>query len=355
MTTKSSITPAAIHYARILDVDISNYTVTVATEFAQKPLSNISFAVPYLHPYNGEGIYFMPEVGSVCWLCEPSDGNMPFILAWAAAQKEGDFRAHRQDLNPGDIYLGTRDENFMILRRGGVVQIGATNLAQRIYLPVNNIIRDFCENYELHTLGGDLTWNVTRVATTTDGKRPGLLTLAAREFANDPNPIATLKIGSHDPDSQTILTFDLNASGQKGASNQISLQMDKSGNVSWQVQGNLTYKVNGNYNVAVTGTTKFDSKGDFIVSGNGKFKVTSDDNIDMKSKALANLEASGGINLVSSTKVGNAIYGVVIMSPGLLTWLTTHTHLCAAPSSPSGPPVPVLDTSGCTAQKLKSE
>ena len=160
--TRAAVVPAIIQHARVLDVDIASYTLTIATEFAKKPMSGIPFSSPYQHMNNGEGIYFMPEVGSLCWVCEPSDGGMPFVIAWAPAQDEGDFKSGKQDLNPGDIYLGTRDENFLILRRGGIVQIGGGPLSQRLYLPVNNTIKDFCENYSLNTVGGDFEWSVKR-------------------------------------------------------------------------------------------------------------------------------------------------------------------------------------------------
>src|SRR4051812_45939524 len=104
---RSGTTPARIHQAKVLDVNVANWTLSVHTEFTQKPLTDIPFAVPYMHPNNGEGIYFMPEVGSICWLCEPSDGGKGFIIAWAPPSVDGpaQFRGHRQDLNPGDIYL----------------------------------------------------------------------------------------------------------------------------------------------------------------------------------------------------------------------------------------------------------
>jgi hypothetical protein len=353
MAVSSGITPALIHQARVLDVDIASYSVTVATEFSQKPLSNISFAVPYLHPYNGEGIYFMPEVGSLCWLAEPSDGNMPFILAWSAAQNEGDFRAHRHDLNPGDIYLGTRDENFMILRRGGVLQIGATGLCQRIFLPINNTIRDMCENYELHSLGGDLTWNIARTEKTDTGKQQALLKLYAREFANDPKAIAELEIGSHGDKDKTILSLIVKDSGASGGAAKVTLKMDKEGTVTWDIKKNLSYKVEGDYSLAVTGEIAITGKKSMTTKTTEKFKVEADGNIDMKTKATAYLEASSGIKLVSKTDVGNALYGVVIMTPALSAFLSGHTHNVTAVSAPSGPPI--VAAPSCTSSKLKAE
>lgn len=335
--THAGIIPATIQKARVLDVDLSHYTLTIATEFAKKPLSGVSFATPYQHFNNGEGMYFLPEVGSICWLCEPSDGGMPFILAWASGQDEGDFRAKKQDLNPGDIYLGTRDENFLILRRGGVVQIGGTGLCQRMFLPVNNLIQDFCENYALHTLGGDLEWSTSIPQGTTDGSRPSLLSVKARALANDPNPIAVLQIGSHPNDSTTILSLSINASGAQGAQEQINLKLGKNGSVTWTVQQDVTYNVTGKFSV--------NSTGDATVASQGMAEVSGALGATLKTPMTATVAGGTAIALDAPTvavktqmTVGGGGQPVALAGP-LLIWLASHTHLSSAPGTPTSPAV----------------
>jgi hypothetical protein len=227
----SRIVPAHVETGQVIDVDIEMHSVTVVTQYTQKPLVGVAFATPYQHFTNGEGIYFMPEVGSLVWLCWPSDGSRPFVMGWAPARGEdGGLRANKMALNPGDIYLGTRDENFIILRRGGILQIGGGPLSQRMYLPIENTIKDFCENYGLYSVAGELEWTVDRVETTTDGTRPGRLTIRAREFANDKNPIATLQIGSHKDNTPNILSLNIDESGAEGAAKkQITLELRKDG------------------------------------------------------------------------------------------------------------------------------
>jgi hypothetical protein len=56
--------------------------------------------------------------------------------------------------------LRTRDNNFVVLHRGGVLQIGATELAQRIYLPLRNHVLDFSQNYSHHNAGGSELWGI---------------------------------------------------------------------------------------------------------------------------------------------------------------------------------------------------
>ena len=333
--TKGGLIPPIIQKARVLDVDLSTYTLSVATEYAKKPMSGISFATPYQHLNNGEGIYFMPEVGSVCWLCEPSDGCMPFVLAWASAQNEADFTSQKKQLNPGDIYLGTRDDNFLFLRRGGVVQIGATGICQRIFMPVNNTISDFCENYGLHTLAGDLEWTIGRTDQTTDGRRPGLLKVYAKEFADDPGPVAELEIGSHSSDSDTILTLKIRDKG--GGQEQVSLTVKKTGEVDWVIQKDLSEQVNGDWGVSVAGDIAITGKKKITLSATGDFKAHTDANATLEAQQVT-VDAP----MTKMTGVTQANGGLpVALAPALLMWLGTHTHniVLPAPGSPTSPPV----------------
>lgn len=336
--TYGSVIPALISKARVLDVDTATYTLTVATEFAKKPFSSLSFSTPYQHFNNGEGIYFMPEVGSLCWLCEPSDGNMPFVLAWCPAQDEGDFSSRRLALNPGDIYLGTRDENFIILRRGGVVQMGGSGLCQRMFLPVNNTIRDFCENYSLQTLGGDLTWSVDIPEGSTDGSRPTKLTLNARAKANDQNPLATLQIGSHDNDDTTTLSLSIKASGDQGAQEQINLKLGNDGTIQWTVQSDITYTTQGKYTV--------DAQGDVTLKSQENVSIFGQQGAKIETPEVATVKGDSGVTLdapVTQTTQKMAVGGAggvpVAMAPPLLTWLAMHTHTCSVPGTPGSPPV----------------
>lgn len=352
--TRQGLGPTTIQRGRVIDVDVATYTLVVATEFTKKVLTDISFATPYQHFVNGEGIYFMPEVGSVVWLCEPSDGGKYFVLAWAAAQDEGDFRARKMDLNPGDIYMGTRDENFLILRRGGVVQIGGGPLSQRMFLPVDNTIKDICENYSLNTLGGDLEWTTKRSEEDADGKRPTRLRIGARQFADDKNPLAELEIGSQDGDDATILRLRVRASDDDGAATQIDLKLTKDGDVLWAVERNVLWEVKGNHTIEADGNVVHKAKGDARVEALGTF---------LGKGAVATVEATTGLATVRSPTVvvldapltqagGTSAVIPVALAPPLLAWLATHVHLIIAPipgtptSPPAVPPLPnIVSTS----------
>jgi hypothetical protein len=346
----SHIKPATIQRARVLDVNSKNFTLTCATEFTKKPLTWVSWATPYQHYENGEGIYFMPEIGSICWLCEPSDHSMPFVIGWASIEDEyASHRGRKWELNPGDIYLGTRDENAIVLRRGGVIQIGATPLAQRFYIPIDNIIRDLCENYSLHTLGGSLEWTVRLPEDNKEGKLETKLVLQAKEFADDPKPIAQLQIGSHGEQDPTILSLVLSDSGGDSPKPRISIQLAKTGDltgkiekgdnpakVSWDIQGSLSLVLDDEV---------------IIRSRNKKVSIFAKQLVEVQAegfdfkttKEAGTVHTAKGLSVTSSAKpaikAGQATYPVLLLTPDTIAWLTGHLHQCAAPGTPSGPPV----------------
>jgi hypothetical protein len=255
----------------VIEVDINNFTVTVAVEFVNKVLTGVAYASPYHHFNNGEGMYAMPEVGSLCWICEPSDGARPFIIGWAPAYSNSGYRSNRKSLNPGDIYLGTRDENFLILRRGGVVQIGGGPLSQRLFLPVQNTIRDICENYSLESLAGSLEWIVDRQETTTDGKRPSRLKIKVRDKTSDKGYIAALQIGSHEDDSAFSLV--VNSSGEEGASTAVSLKLNKDGSIEWKATSGLTLSLDGDLDIEAVGQVSIKAGGSMSLESSADLNV----------------------------------------------------------------------------------
>lgn len=188
--------------AEVVNVNPDTFTVTVETRHSSKHVEDITWISPYHHYRNGEGVHFVPEVGSLCYVGWPSDNTPPVVLGFVSAARPVDgeslrfgsdgssdqdvsFRSNRMPLNPGDIALTTRDENFVVLRRGGVLQIGATPTAQRVYIPIQNYVKDFCENYNLATFGGEMAWTVDRPEKDPSGKAPTEYVFHLREYAED--------------------------------------------------------------------------------------------------------------------------------------------------------------------------
>ena len=300
--------PSTIETARIVNVNIDDWSVDVTSlPPADKKYFDIQVMSPYFHYSNGEGIYCMPEVGALVWVCRPTEGEFgtPFVLGYQAPY-DGDsqsYRNGRQSLNPGDIMLRTRDENFIILRRGGVVQIGATPTAQRIFIPIRNIIKDFCENYELYSFGGELTWTTDRTDQTTTGDAPTTFSLKAKRLANEPGQVAQLTIGSHGEGDPTILKLDIFESGQNGAKKVASMTFDDAGNATWTLVKDWTVTAKGNIG--------FESK-----EGDISFKAD---------QGAASLEASKAVSVKSDTS------DVTVEAAGAIKETSTG-HTIEAPS-----------------------
>jgi hypothetical protein len=292
----------------------------------------------------------MPEVGSLCWVCYNSDGGKPFVIAWKAGMDtKGSFRTNKQSLNPGDIYLGTRDENFMVLRRGGVVQIGATPLAQTIYVPINNTIKNYCENFAIHSLGGDLEWTIRRQEETTDGTRPSSLKLSAKEFSDDSKYVAELEIGSQEGDEDTILRLVIHDSGGEGSADQIKLLMKKTGEVSWVSQGDVNGFTSGNYTVHSDGDMTLTSGGNVQISAASSLGAAGADVAIEAQTGAVEITAASSISLQGATVVQGGSSPVALAVP-LLTWLATHVHTALG----AGPP-PVPPDLGIVSQALFSD
>ncbi len=173
------------HEARVVDVNMSNWTVDCVSVFDQRRFFDIQVASPYMHSFAGEGVYAMPDIGAKCYVHIPSDGPPPFVLAFmmpmeavtTASSEEAPggtqstggpqktptdatFAGGRTKAKPGDIVMKGRDGNFMILHRGGVLQVGSTELAQRIYIPLGNLVTDISQNYNHFNTGGAINWGV---------------------------------------------------------------------------------------------------------------------------------------------------------------------------------------------------
>ena len=333
----ASVMGALVERGRVVTVNIRDYTCDVTTEFTFKNKFDIPFMTPYCNQVQGEGINFMPEVGSTCWICTPSEeGREAFILGWTMVDEGGAYRGGRELLNPGDLHFSTRDGNFLHLRRGGIIQIGATPICQRIFLPIRNIIQDHCENYELHTLAGDLTWEVARKEEDGDGHQMCLFTLGAREFADDPikDPIAVLKMGSHGEGNSTILSLLTRDNG--GGTTQTSLGLDKTGELIWTVK-KFTFTVEGDWENTVTGLFRLIVTGAIDITSSAAFTAVASSMALSANGASLALGASGASLDGTQVNLGDALYPVVRASPDFLAWIGTVTALLVGT-----PPTPAI-------------
>lgn len=337
---QSLLLSAIVERARIVNVNIRDYTVDVKTEFAIKNRFDIPIMVPYCNQNQGEGMNFLPEVGATCWICTPSeDGKDAFVLGFTMVDEGGSYRGGRELLNPGDLNFKTRDGNFVTLRRGGVVQIGSTPICQRVFLPIRNIIQDYAENYELHTPAGDLTWNVARKEEDSDGHQMCLFTLAAKEFADDPNDptVAILKIGSHGQGNNTILSLLTRDKG--GGIVQTQLEIDKAGLFNMKVN-KFTLDVEGDLSALVKGTATLKVNGNLTIQSMATL-AQSAQQISLTAGATS-LKLDGAIATMDGSQVilGGGKFPPLRASPDMLLWMATVSATLIGPS-PGTPVVTV--------------
>jgi hypothetical protein len=343
---ESRFLPAVVETVRIISVNVETWTVDAISEYGEKKFYAIQIMSPYFHFMNGEGIYTMPEVGALAWVCKPSSGSRaaPFLLGFQAPFDETNagFRVNRPPMNPGDIMMRTRDENFITLRRGGVVQIGANPISQRIYLPILNYIKDFCENYQLSTFGGEITWTTERVDQSSAGEVGTRFALLAREKASDPQHIASLTIGSHGEDSATILDLKVLAAGAPGAVEQVRLTLGKDGNVTWQVQDSWDLTAQGSVSVtAQTGSLNLSSPA-------GATQIEAGESVDVKAATDVLVEAGGTSTDRAAQKIvdspvirlgSSAAKNPVVKGSNLVSFLDHLITAIEAIQAPSGPVV----------------
>jgi len=339
--------PASVETCRIINVNIEQWSVDCVSEHGNKRFFDIQVMAPYFHFLNGEGIYAQPEVGALCWVCVPSSGRFaaPFVMGFQSAHDDDfdSFQGGRQALNPGDIMMRTRDENFLILRRGGVVQIGATPTAQRFYLPIRNFIKDFCENYELFTFGGELTWLTQRDDQTTDGKALTTLTFKVKEHADNKLQIATLSIGSHGDSDKTTLKLEINDSGDDGNKVMVSLAITKEGDVGWTLEKG--FAIEAKENVQITSLEKDitvkAAKGQVLVQANKAATMKSDtDAATVEGQTMAVLKSGTKAMLdAPMMHLGNGAASPLVKGDMLVSLLGTlitqiSTFACGPPGSP---------------------
>lgn len=327
MTRGYGATPAYIHEGRITNANYVNWTVDVWSQFDMRFWPDVQVASPYLHPVRGEGIYVMPEINSKVLVCIPSDGPPPFVIAFIAsmertgADAEDDstdsaggmgnatYASGRKRGKPGDIYVRGRDGNFMILHRGGVLQIGATDVAQRIYLPLRNLITDISQNYEHFNTGGSINWGIS-VGESSDNPETEWRQ-AFRLYANDEKAdvrisagkvhrtipeaagdggsqedLTRLGIGTDDP---IVVSVDVALGGfnaetgepESDAESKLKLFFDRGGNGFIRAEGSVLLRVKKKFRLVADEGIELETKKAFSLSAGTTGRITAKKNLDI--------------------------------------------------------------------------
>jgi hypothetical protein len=350
---------ATVETARIINVNVNDYTVDAVGEFGNKRFFDVQVMSPYFHYFNGEGWYAMPEVGALCWVCQESAGLYAkhFILGYQSPYDErtlegselqaGGFRANRQSLNPGDMMWRGRDENFVVLRRGGVVQIGASPANQRIYIPIGSLIRDFCFGYELQTLSGDLMFVNDREDQDDAGQVKTRFRLRTKTLANEKDHAVILIAGSHEDDAALRLSLQVNESGAEGAPLVAQLQIDKEGTVTWTMEKDLLMTATGKASLSAGGDIDIQStEGNVSLSSKLATSLSSGASLGIEAKGAATLSGAtatvegASIALKGKTQIGGPGGEPLVKGAQLITFLTNLIVGLTDPTKPFGVSTP---------------
>jgi hypothetical protein len=370
-----------IETGMIVNVNPVNKTVDWAAHYTGRLLTGIQLGSPYFHYDNGEGFTVVPDLGALCAVCWPTDGEAPFVFSFIAPpepgmsiasgspqatdqQISGGYNAGRPMLNPGDMYIQGRDDNFIVLRRGGVLQLGSSSICQRLYIPLNNVIRDVCENWELTSAGGTLAWEIL------DKERGNptewqygeaspfaQLNLIARARPDDKQASIRVSVGemvqsSKDKLSDTpfveliVAPQALNpVSGKLEGTQVFALRIDKAGS-SYQVQAlNRRVEVGGDDTLVISGgrTTEIGKDDNLTVTGSSNTNITGSHSVTGKQGST---EKWGGGKVISAptTQIGGeGASHPLPLGDMLFTWLATHTHPCVGQFGfPTPPPPPSI-------------
>jgi hypothetical protein len=403
--TTSSQEQAWVETGTVANVNVRNLTIDWVSQYSGKMIPDLQIMAPYVHYNNGEGITCVPEVGAICVVCFPSDEDSPFVLGFLAApelegaefgkditkalddpgveteedvrktnsissggstttegnQSDASFRAGRPVLNPGDIYLQGRDENFIVLKRGGVLQLGSTQICQRAYVPINNIIRDFSENYELNTAAGTLEWGVERVENNPAGNAPSKFQLVAREYAQDAKASIKLLIGALEDEEKppngdtsfvelTIAPQNINPDdGSLSGKPVYVLRLDKAGNSYIFQKATRTEEIEGDHSLLVKGKQDVTVTGDqtMTLGARQTINITGEQEISGKAGSKENWTGTKSITAAAIKMGSEGASEPAVLGLKLISWLASHTH-----PAPNTPPVQAAQVSQLVSKKV---
>jgi hypothetical protein len=242
-----------------------------------------------------------------------SSGGIPSTTA-------ATFSGGRSKAKPGDITVRGRDGNFVTLHRGGVLQIGATELAQRIYIPLDNLITDISENYHHHNTAGSINWGIQQGAATSDHATYHKQTY--RLFAEDQKAtIRVLSSGNNDD----YLGEPTGDAGQTSNLNQLNIGISKVSPIVYEVvispehfdaesgdpddnakessvlrfffdkQGGAFLRSESSVLLAIEKKLKVTVKGDVLLETKGSFSLTADGRVSINGATGVAIDSNGKV------------------------------------------------------------
>jgi len=296
-----------VKQGQIISVDKEKWTCVVKFDDGT-PEESVAIAPIYLNTY-GSGIFYVPETKASVIVAYV--GERKFLLACSypettergessvdeiqvEGQLEPDHAASRPIFSEGDISMSTKGGGFITMRSSGVVEVGASQVARRFYIPLTNFVRDICANYDLTTAGGNLSFT-TRPGDPTHGtytskvkmnpsdpgdvpvdktvyKTPVEFNLNVKEYIEDTDPIVQLEIGRikhHDGNDAPLFGsnaskgYDEDALIRFTVNKKFNMWIDRFGTIVSNFSGSVSSQHQKNYNLGVKGNLSMGSNGKF--------------------------------------------------------------------------------------------
>lgn len=378
-TQPEGLVSSMVIEGKVVDLNPTLWTVDVISQFDQRWYLNIQVGTPYLHSKRGEGIFVMPEIGAKCHVCIPSDGAPPFVLDFIMPQESlldsgessqdgveastnSTYAGGRNLAKPGDITMRGRDGNFITLHRGGVLQIGASELAQRIYIPLQNLVSDISQNYRHYNTGGSVNWFVA--SGESESNPPTIRKETFRLLAGDARATIRVAVGQLKDtvaEPQGGATSDLNQLGiGVGDDNPIIVEVviapEGFGADNGSPNGDTPGQTVLRYFFDKQGNAFLRSEGSVLLMTRKKLRVVCEDNIDITTRksftlTVANTTRIDGGSLLEMTA------GVIkfnggskpLAHVGAVVDVHITVPLISTPAAP-GSPVSILPINPVTGQ-----
>ena len=246
-----------IHTGTVISVDPARYVMDVHPDSDvlahHTRFSDVEFGSSYLG-IGGNGITVIPEVGASCFVANlGTNPNAWFAFGWNAPSDETlkamgvgpGRRVNRPVLNPGDIRISSPSGNEIRVLTGGVIRVRSSGLAQRLYIPLNNVIRDFCERYEMQSLAGELLFEVDDDdKPQADGEFACRMRLLVRESTNAVKPVGEIVIGEQGGDTNFTLLLRNTAGAEV-----VKWKADKTGNLDLTMAKKFTVRSEDTVNI----------------------------------------------------------------------------------------------------------
>lgn len=323
--------PAHIIEGVVVDLNFRLWTVDVISKFDQKTFLNIQIGTPYLHNRSGEGIYVFPDIGAKCHICMPSDSSPPYLLDFIMPQEtieqpdaedgtsggdgdkeEASFGGGRVRPKAGDIYIRGRNGNFAILHKGGVLQIGSTELAQRIYIPMQNLITDISQNYRHYNTGGAINWFLAAGDSETNPRTihrqtfrlmagdakasvrvtTGLLKDLVTEGGDSAGKLSSLNIGEDEPVVYEVVLspelFDADkgsiVSADTSKQSKLRFFFDKGGGAFLRSESSVYLRVGSSLRMDIKGQLEIHTQDSFNISAKNTGRVDGGDLLELQGR-----------------------------------------------------------------------